>query len=392
MKTFENMAISTEVVFKHCLHEEFEIQAEYMPQAEAVILDGTRLTYHKLNSRANQLARVLQHYGVGPDILVGVYMERSLDLIVGLLAILKAGGAYVPLDPAYPQERLSFLLEDAQVSLILTQQQLRAHLSTQDVPILCLDTDWHVIAQVSPENIPGAAGAENLAYVIYTSGSTGKPKGVMVTHANVLHLFNATQPWYRFNEHDTWTLFHSYAFDFSVWEIWGALLYGGRLVIVPYQTCRSPEDFYLLLCQEHVTILNQTPGAFRQLMHAERTIGQHADLSLRFVIFGGEALELQSLRPWFQRHGDHKIQLVNMYGITETTVHVTYRALTQTDLDNNAGSVIGKPLPNMRIYLLDQNRQRVPDGDSGEMFIGGEGVACGYLNQTTLTRERFINN
>ena len=180
-------------------------------------------------------------------------------------------------------------------------------------------------------NLPSTSGPDHLAYVIYTSGTTGKPKGSLITHRNVVRLFPATEHWYQFNERDVWTLFHSCAFDFSVWEIWGALLYGGRVVVVPFLVSRSPEAFYELLARERVTVLNQTPSAFRQLIQAEEMAGPKA-LALRYVIFGGEALEMQSLRPWFERHGDQQPQLVNMYGITETTVHVTYRPISMDDL------------------------------------------------------------
>src|SRR5205823_5362755 len=204
---------------------------------------------------------------------------------------------------------------------------------------------------------------------------------------NVVRLFPATEHWYRFNERDIWTLFHSTAFDFSVWELWGALLYGGRLVVVPFMVSRSPEAFYELLAAEHVTVLNQTPSAFRQLIQAEEEIGQKP-LALRYVIFGGEALEMQSLRPWFERHGDQKPQLVNMYGITETTVHVTYRALSLQD--TASGSVIGCPIPDLQVYLLDSNLQPAPIGVPGEMYVGGAGVARGYLNRPELNSERFV--
>ncbi|MHC5718673.1 MAG: amino acid adenylation domain-containing protein, partial [Nostoc sp.] len=223
---------------------------------------------------------------------------------------------------------------------------------------------------------------------IYTSGSTGQPKGVLINHSNVVCLFAAVQPWYNFHQQDVWTLFHSYAFDFSVWEIWGALLYGGRLVVVPYCVSRSPERFYELLSKEQVTVLNQTPSAFRQLIQVEESANETQNLNLRLVIFGGEALDIQSLQPWFARHGDKLPQLVNMYGITETTVHVTYRPLTVADLQTT-GSMIGRPIPDLQVYLLDQNQQLVPIGVPGEMYIGGAGVARGYLCPK-ITQERFI--
>ncbi|MEO5573838.1 MAG: amino acid adenylation domain-containing protein, partial [Gammaproteobacteria bacterium] len=236
-----------------------------------------------------------------------------------------------------------------------------------------------------------AANANNAAYIIYTSGSTGTPKGVIITHANVTRLMAATQPWFNFDHTDVWTLFHSYAFDFSVWEIWGALLYGGRLVIVPYDVSRDPNAFYALLHQERVTVLNQTPSAFRQLSHAEERIGQKS-LALRYIIFGGEALELQSLKPWVERHGDQSPRLINMYGITETTVHVTYRPISTDDIMANAGSVIGQAISDLQVLILDAQRQPTPIGVAGELHIGGAGLARAYLNRPELTAEKFITD
>ncbi|MEH2195511.1 MAG: non-ribosomal peptide synthase/polyketide synthase, partial [Nostoc sp.] len=374
-----------------CIHQLFEEQVARTPDAVAVVFENEQLTYHELNCRANQLAHYLQSLGVEADVLVGICVERSLEMLVGLLGILKAGGAYLPLDPEYPQERLSFILEDAQLSVLLTQQPLLESLPKNQAHIVYLDTDWEKIAQESESNPSDTATPDNLAYVIYTSGSTGKPKGVLVNHSNVVRLFAATDSWYNFNHEDVWTIFHSYAFDFSVWEIWGALLYGGRLVVVPYLVTRSPESFYNLLCQEKVTILNQTPSAFRQLIQAEQSLATNGDLNLRLVIFGGEALEIKSLQPWFERHGDQMPQLVNMYGITETTVHVTYRPLSKADL-NGTASVIGRPIPDLQVYVLDEHQKPLPIGVPGEMYVGGAGVARGYLNRPELTEQRFISN
>src|SRR5207302_7825077 len=203
---------------------------------------------------------------------------------------------------------------------------------------------------------------DSAAYIIYTSGSTGKPKGVLVTHHNVVRLLKQTEHWYGFNPTDVWPLFHSYAFDVSVWELWGCLFYGGRLVIVPYLVSRSPNDFYELLAREKVTVLNQTPSAFRQLIWAEETTETKRELQLRYAICAGEALELQSLKPWFDRHGDEKPLIVNMYGITETTVHTTYRPIKQKDLVSGVGSVIGVPIPDLQIYLVDEDLKPVPAG------------------------------
>jgi amino acid adenylation domain-containing protein len=372
------------------LHRLFEDQVERMPDAVALVCAGDQLTYDALNRSANQVAHALRSQGVGPEISVGVLLERSPELAIGLLGVLKAGGAYVPLDPGYPKERLAIMLADAQVPVLLTQTKLQASLPTYAGKVICLDADSQVIAQASPENLDSGAQPENLAYVIYTSGSTGTPKGVMVTHSNVTRLFAATDAWYHFNERDVWTFFHSYAFDFSVWELWGALLYGGRVVVVPYLVSRSPEEFYKLLVRERVTVLNQTPSAFYQLIDLENAGLAGGDLSLRLVIFGGEALEIPKLKPWFDHHGDQQPQLVNMYGITETTVHVTYRPLTVADVNAGSGSVIGYPIPDLYIYVLDQHFQPLPIGIPGEMYVGGAGVARGYLNRPELTTERFI--
>ena len=315
-------------------------------------------------------------------------LDRSVELVIGILAILKAGGAYVPMDLAYPAERLAFVLRDTQAPVLVTHRALLAKLPPHSAEVVCVDDSLESGSPEPDENLPAEARPDNLAYVIYTSGSTGRPKGVMVTHQNVARLFHATEPWYQFNGRDVWTLFHSYAFDFSVWETWGALLYGGRLVVVPYLASRSPETFLELLVRERVTVLNQTPSAFRQLMQAAQRRAQPPDLALRYLILGGEALELRSLRPWFDRHGLERPRLVNMYGITETTVHVTGRPVGAKDL--SAGSLIGAPIPDLQIYILDDRLQPLPVGLPGEIYVGGAGVARGYLNRPELTAQRFM--
>ncbi len=313
-------------------------------------------------------------------------------MIVGLLGILKAGGAYLPLDPEYPKERLAFALEDAETPILLTQQRLLGKLPGRKAHTICLDSDWGEIAGHSPNNPGSAVKSENLAYIIYTSGSTGSPKGVQVTHVNVGRLLAATQAWFAFDATDVWTLFHSYAFDFSVWEIWGSLLHGGRLVIVPFLTSRSPELFHELLRKEQVTVLNQTPSAFLQEMESDRSSAPDEELALRLIIFGGEALDFGSLKPWFARHGDEMPQLVNMYGITETTVHVTYLRVRSEDLSKGLGSRIGRPIPDLQVYILDQRQNPVPIGVAGELYIGGAGLARGYLKRPELNAEKFIRN
>lgn len=368
-----------------CLHERFERQVERTPDAVALVCEGEALSYAQLNCRANSLAHRLRELGVTPDQLVGLHMERGIGLVIGIIGILKAGGAYMPLDPFYPRDRVTFMLEDSGVQLVVTQEDLAANLEGASVGQVFLGD----LPSRPDDNPDSEATADNLAYVIYTSGSTGRPKGALITHFNVTRLFDATNDWYRFDGRDVWTLFHSYAFDFSVWELWGALLYGGRLVVVPRGISRSPEDFWELLVREEVTVLNQTPSAFRQLIQA--MLGQpKGEVALRYVIFGGEALELQSLRSWFERFGDQRPQLVNMYGITETTVHVTYRPISWTDLHSNQGSVIGVPIPDLQLQILEPSGEPAPVGSVGEMFVGGAGVARGYLNRPELTAQRFI--
>jgi amino acid adenylation domain-containing protein/non-ribosomal peptide synthase protein (TIGR01720 family) len=394
--------VSAQFNIEHSIAQRIEAQVERSPQAVAVSFDGQTLTYAELNQHANRLAHQLIAHGVGPDVPVGLAVERSLEMVVGLLAILKAGGAYVPLDPAYPEDRLSFMIQDSGIKLLLTQTALQHSLPIGgDVQVLLLDTPRELSSVPQEPHQPEAqhqiqqnpevnVNPANLAYVIYTSGSTGQPKGALLTHDNVLRLFQASEQHFQFGSDDVWTLFHSYAFDFSVWEIFGALLYGGKLVILPHAVSRSPEDFHSLLIEQGVTVLNQTPSAFKPLMAVACAAPQN--LALRYVVFGGEALDVPSLKPWFDRFGDRSPQLINMYGITETTVHVTYRPITLEDFNNAVSSPIGAPLADLSWYLLDGALNPVPKGCIGELYVGGAGLARGYLNRQDLTALRFIPN
>jgi amino acid adenylation domain-containing protein len=350
----------------------FEAVAARRREATAVVCGGEQLSYGELNERANQLAHYLRKRGVGPEVRVGLSLERVAEMVIGLLGIVKAGGAYVPLEQSYPQARLEFMIADAGTQIIVTHE-----------------TFGEIEAESTANPVPSAS-AENALYVIYTSGTTGKPKGTVVTQGNVQRLFQASARWYEFDERDVWTLFHSYGFDFSVWEMWGALLYGGKLVVVPYLVSRTPAAFYELLRREQVTVLNQTPSAFWQLQQAVvQGQGSKEELPLRLVIFGGEALAVSRLREWYEWYGEAGPRLVNMYGITETTVHVSYRELGVRDV-RNAGSPIGRALPDLELYVLDEELKPVPVGVPGELYVGGRGLARGYLNQGGLTAARFV--
>lgn len=342
----------------------FEAQVAARPEAVAVIDGDRELTYADLHRRADRLAGVLRGRGAGPETVVALALPRGAEAIVAMLAVLKAGAAYLPLDPDTPADRLAYLLEDAGPVCVLTGTSLDG-----------------------PPAIGPAAVAENLAYVIYTSGSTGKPKGVEVTHAQVVRLLSATQPAFEFGPDDVWSAFHSYAFDFSVWEIWGALAYGGTLVVVPAAVARSPRDFLALLAGRKVTVLNQTPSAFRELTAVAMASPLLDDLAVRTIVFGGEALEMHDVAPWLDRPG---LRLVNMYGITETTVHTTYRELMPRDLTTGPRSPIGDALPDLRLCLLDEDGLPVPVGVPGELYVGGPGVARGYRGRPALTAERFV--
>src|SRR6185369_12129715 len=379
------------------VHELFAAQAARRPDAVALVAGDQVLTYGELARRSSRMARRLADLGVGPGMLVGLCAERSPELILGALAILAAGGAYLPLDPAHPKERLAYTLADAGAPILLAEERLHERLPADAARVVglhalaSLEAGGEEVAGESPlPAVPGDPG--DLAYVIYTSGSTGRPKGVEVSHANAARLFAVIRQSFDFGPGDVWTLFHSIAFDFSVWELWGALAFGGRLVVVPGETARSPETFYELLRRERVTVLSQTPSAFRQLLWAEKSAEERAEAvvsDLRLVVFGGEALDPASLAPWFERHGEERPLLVNMYGITETTVHTTWRPLRQSDLAR-PGSVIGRPLSDLSLHLLDRGGRPVPIGVPGEIHVGGAGVARGYLARPALTAERFV--
>ncbi|MBC8756557.1 amino acid adenylation domain-containing protein [Kordia sp. YSTF-M3] len=372
------------------IHELFEAQVLSRPNAIAIIFKEEALTYAELNAKANQLAKYIQSQTkVTPDTLITLCLDRSLETMIGILGILKAGAAYVPIDPACPTERTNYILEDTKASLILTQSHLVERFTeTATVSVLAIDAISY--EDLDASNLPIQNQPNDLAYVIYTSGTTGNPKGVLQTHGNVQRLFSTTDHQFEFSHKDTWTLYHSYIFDFSVWEMWGALFYGGKLIIPTNETVKDIPRFIDVCLKNKVSILNQTPTAFYtfadNLSHKDVS-----ELSFKYIIFGGDALNVKLLNNWWDTKRKYKLDttLINMYGITETTVHVTYKEVFE---DEKAFSNIGKAIDDLSSYVLDSTNKPVPIGVIGELHIGGAGLARGYLNQLELTAEKFIPN
>ncbi|GGR42137.1 amino acid adenylation domain-containing protein [Streptomyces netropsis] len=369
------------------VHGLFEDTARRQPDAVAVVDGDTTLTYAQLDERADRLARGLRVLGATPGDLVGVALDRTAELIVTLLGVLKAGCVYVPMDIRYPEERLRYTVGNAGTRIVIGSADTFP--AIEDVRVAAPADLIALAARTSDELPPLAENAAAAAYVIYTSGSTGRPKGVAVPHRNVAALIAATREDFALGDTDVWTFFHSSAFDFSVWEIWGCLLTGGELVVVPYWVTRDTELFYELLVDRGVTVLNQTPSAFAQLIEADGRL--RSPLALRLVVFGGEPLDVGMLTPWFARHSHTRVRLSNMFGITETTVHVTEQTVTPADVAVKGRSV-GRAMPGWSVSVRDTEGRVLPPGAPGEIYVGGTGVAQGYLHQPELTSERFIED
>lgn len=371
------------------LHHLFEASARKTPAALAVTHGARSLTYHEVNRQANCIARCLQQLGAGPEMVVGLLLDRHAEMIVAILGVLKSGAAYLPLEPQHPKERLEYVLRDCSPCVVLTEKSLAALVPAGSPQVVLIEDLLSAVADVESD-VRSAGDPENAAYVIYTSGSTGRPKGTIVTHRNVVRLLEATESKFRFGADDTWTVFHSYAFDFSVWEIWGALAYGGRMVVVPFWLSRSPAEFHQLVNDTRVTVLNQTPSALKQFMQANWDAGSPPIPQLRYVILGGEEFNPASLQRWYTIHDDHQPEIVNMYGITETTVHVTHRVVRRRDTVAGVVSPIGTPIDDLTLHVLDASMSPVADGALGEMYVGGAGLARGYWRRPGLTASRLV--
>ncbi|WP_266114256.1 amino acid adenylation domain-containing protein [Aldersonia sp. NBC_00410] len=374
----------------------FDQRAREYADEVAVVCGEQSLTYRELSGRVYRLARVLIERGVGPDSVVAVVLPRSEDLVVAALAVAAAGGGYLPLDPRYPGERIGFVLDDANpVCVVVHGREDLAGVSTS-VPVLCLgeiDVSGVSGAPVADAERRAPLRASDLAYVIYTSGSTGRPKGVQVPHGSVVALFDNTDTFFGFDATDVWSMFHSFAFDFAVWELWGPLVHGGVLVVIDWETSRSPERFRRLVADTQVTVLSQTPSAFALFDAADSAADEETGvpaLALRWVVFGGEALDPRRLSAWWHRHGSVGPRLVNMYGITETTVHVTHVELDAAMVGSTGASVVGRPIAGLGVYVLDGWLAPVSVGVVGELYVAGVQVARGYQGRAGLTAARFV--
>lgn len=400
-------------VLPDSLHSRVEKQAQLRPHNIALSYGDAQLTYQQLNALANRQAEKFKALGVCDGDLIALMLPRGLEIIVQVLAVLKAGAGYVPIDPKYPLERVEWILQSSNPVRLVTEHAIFHGMWQEQTPpnellerIIWANTDFapsestvssntdpkYTLKKTKLKREPMTDNHnESPAYIIFTSGSTGKPKGVMVGHDQVLSLLDAALPPLNCDHQDVWSLFHSLAFDFSVWELWGALTTGAQLCIVPQDVCWSPEAFADLLRKENVSVLNQTPSAFYALTEAEaKAHSQGAEpLALRSIIFGGEALNLHQLTQWWDRYPPRKTRLINMYGITETTVHVTWLELTP-DMLTLEGSPIGKALDGLEVHLLDHALNPVQEGEVGEIYVSGKQLAQGYLGRADLTASRFI--
>lgn len=362
----------------------FEEQVKLTPNNIAITIKNETITYKELNNKSNQLAYFLIQKGITKGIKVAIRINKSIEMVIGILAIIKAGGCYLPIDLSYPMERIEFMIDDSKAKLLLTNK--KSNISIKNIEVIEIDNKEVYTSNTNNPKID--ISSDDLLYIIYTSGSTGTPKGTMLTHKNVVRLMKNDKYLFDFSDKDIWTMFHSVAFDFSVWEMYGALLYGGKLVLVPEDIAKSPLEFLNLLRKEKVTVLNQTPTFFYNLLDCELK-NKDKDLCVRYIIYGGEALKPNLVKAWKDKYEFTK--LINMYGITETTVHVTYKELSNDDMEK-CDSNIGKPIPTLKVYILDKKQRLLPLGIEGEICVAGAGVSKGYLNREELNKQKFIKN
>ncbi|MFE7117990.1 amino acid adenylation domain-containing protein [Streptomyces sp. NPDC057654] len=392
------------------LHRIFEEQAARTPDAQAVTDGRESLTYRQLNDLSDRLASAITRHRPAPGARVGLYLRRGNDVVAAAIAVLKAGCSYVPLDPSYPPERVRYMAHDASLDLVVADQDASAVLP--DATVIDVEEAYRRAPEPQVGQSTAEAAPDAPAYVIYTSGSSGDPKGVVVSHRNVTALLDACDQVFDLRGDDVWTLFHSPCFDFSVWEMWGALTHGARLVVVPTEVARSPDAMLDLVVAERVTVLNQVPSVFRYLSRSAvarvEDTGERPELMLRYIIFGGEAVDLEAVRAWRRVHGTGS-EFFNSYGITETTVLATYRRLPESEIDalpavsrgasadgSAAAGVtpdpelnIGRPLDGFEVVLLDEWGGRTPPGRIGELCLSGPQLAIGYLGRPELTAERY---
>jgi surfactin family lipopeptide synthetase C len=375
------------------LHETFAERALATPDAVAVECEDDRLTYAELDARSARLAARLGELGVNRGDRVALCLERSADMVVSILGVLRSGAAYVPLGLDHPRERLEYVVRDSGARVLVTHAAAREHAPAVDGAVVDLDADADALGACAPDGAEVAGDPGDVAYVLYTSGSTGRPKGVRVTHANVARLLTTALPLFTLSPGDGWAMFHAYTFDVSVFEMWGALTSGGRLVVVPYWVTRSPDLLDGLLRERDVAVLSQTPSAFRSWATYVLESGTaEPPAGLTSVVMAGEYLDVRTVEPWLERFGDERPWLVNMYGATETTVHTTFHRITRADLADPSCSNVGRPLADLRVHLLDHHRRTVPSGVPGEVYVAGAGVAPGYQNLPELTERSFVTD
>lgn len=369
------------------IKDEFEKIVKKYPNKAAVYDSSHEWSYARLNEESNKIARHLSNRVKNSDKII-ISIKRNNYLIATIMAVLKLGKCYVPIDLSCPQDRFSYIFKDLGSTVVIGEKYIKSQYKVDEENFISIDKLINESALNEGSNLELPVSKDNTAYIIYTSGSTGEPNGVQISNANLLSLLEACKSKFHFNHTDVWTLFHSYGFDFSVWEIFGCILSGGKLIVVDNLTVKSPNRFYDLLVDQGVTVLNQTPTAFKLIIKEDSIKKQK--LNLKYVIFGGEALSFPILQPWAKNHPLAKTKLINMYGITETTIHVTFYEVTSQDLGDKR-SVIGKPLTNLGIYIANEDGDILPQGLPGEIVVFGDGVSQGYFNKTKLTKSRFYS-